>query len=367
MKQDRILSIDVFRGLTMAAMILVNNPGNWGHIYPILRHAEWNGCTPTDLIFPFFLFIVGMAVPFALGKRKREGQNKKNILLKIVKRTLVIFALGLIFYLFPRFDFSHMRIPGVLQRIALVYFFISIIYMYFSWKGQRNIALVLLLGYWAVMTLVPVPGVGPANLNPDTNLAAWFDFQLLEGHMWTERSDPEGFLSTLPAIATGILGMLAGEWLLRKEDENRKVIGLLMAGAVLTVLGLFWGLVFPINKNLWTSSYVLYTAGIASTLFGIIYWLVDIQKKRAFITPFAAYGANCLAVYMASGLVASMLWNIRIDSLVEPIPLYSWIYENLFAAWLSPVNASLGFAVSFILLWLIPVYLMYQKKIYIKI
>ena len=288
MKQDRILSIDVFRGLTMAAMILVNNPGNWGHIYPILRHAEWNGCTPTDLIFPFFLFIVGMAVPFALGKRKREGQNKKNILLKIVKRTLVIFALGLIFYLFPRFDFSHMRIPGVLQRIALVYFFISIIYMYFSWKGQRNIALVLLLGYWAVMTLVPVPGVGPANLNPDTNLAAWFDFQLLEGHMWAERSDPEGFLSTLPAIATGILGMLAGEWLLRKEDENRKVIGLLMAGAVLTALGLFWGLVFPINKNLWTSSYVLYTAGIASTLFGIIYWLVDIQKKRAFITPFAA-------------------------------------------------------------------------------
>jgi predicted acyltransferase len=365
--KERILSIDVFRGLTMAAMILVNNPGSWEHIYVPLEHAPWNGCTPTDLIFPFFLFIVGMAIPFALGNRKEQGQKTKAIFVKILRRSALIFILGLIFYLFPKFDFANMRIPGVLQRIAIVYFFASIIFMESGWKAQRNIAVIILLGYWALMALIPVPGHGPANLEPDTNLAAWFDFSLMKGHMWTEKSDPEGLLSTLPAIATGILGMLAGQWVRHRGDQNEKVIGLLVSGALLTGLGLFWDLAFPINKNLWTSSYVVYTGGLALTVFGITYWLVDVQKSRKWITPFAAYGANCLAVYLASGFFSSALWAIPVNSSGGQMPLYTWIYENIFATWLSPINASAAFAITLILLWLIPLMALYKRKIFIKI
>jgi predicted acyltransferase len=365
--RDRILSIDVFRGLTMAAMIMVNNPGSWEHVYSPLEHAAWNGCTPTDLIFPFFLFIVGMAVPFALGNRREQGQKTRTIFLKVLRRSALIFLLGLIFYLFPKFDFEHMRIPGVLQRIAMVYFFTSIIFIESGWKAQRNIAIILLLGYWALMTLVPVPGHGPANLDPDTNLAAWLDFNLMEGHTWLEKADPEGLLSTLPAIATGILGMLAGQWIRRRGDQNEKVIGLFVSGAILTGGGLFWDLAFPINKNLWTSSYVIYTGGLALTVFGIIYWLVDVKKSRKWITPFAAYGANCLAVYLASGFVASILWAVPVTSGSAQIPLYTWIYQNLFATWLSPISASAAFAISYILLWLIPLLALYRKRIFIKI
>jgi len=365
--KDRILSIDVFRGLTMAAMIMVNNPGSWEYVYTPLEHAAWDGCTPTDLIFPFFLFIVGMAIPFALGNRMEHGQKTSALFLKVLRRSALIFLLGLLFYLFPKFDFVHMRIPGVLQRIAVVYFFTSLIFMESGWKAQRNITIILLLGYWALMSLVPVPGHGPANLDPNTNLAAWLDFSLMEGHMWLEKADPEGLLSTLPAIATGIIGMLAGQWIRHRGDHYVKVTGLLVSGALLTGTGLLWNLAFPINKNLWTSSYVIYTGGLALTVFGIIYWLVDVKKSRKWITPFAAYGANCLAVYLASGFVASTFWAISVSSGNEHIPLYTWIYENLFATWLSPINASAAFAISFILLWLIPLLVLYRKRIFIKI
>lgn len=365
--KERILSIDVFRGLTMAAMIMVNNPGSWEHIYTPLGHAHWNGCTPTDLIFPFFLFIVGLSVPFSLGKRRDHGEKKGHIMLKILRRSAMIFALGLVFYLFPRFDFANMRIPGVLQRIAVVYFFISIIFLQTRWKAQRNIAVILLLGYWALMTLVPVPGYGPANLEPDTNLAAWLDYNLMAGHTWLEKSDPEGLLSTIPAIVTGLMGMLAGSWLKGRGSQEHKTVGFLVAGAVFTGIGLFWDLVFPINKSLWTSSYVLYTGGLALTVFGITYWLVDVRKSRKWIAPFAAYGANCLAVYLASGFVASLLWTIPVAQGSVTIPLYSWIYENIFASWLSPINASAAFAITYILVWLYPLMVMYKRRIFIKI
>jgi len=366
-KTNRLLSVDVFRGLTMAAMILVNNPGSWEYIYPPLEHAHWNGCTPTDLIFPFFLFIVGMAIPFALGKRKLAGADNGKIIVKILRRSAILFALGLLSYLFPYFDFANMRIPGVLQRIAVVYFFASFIFLFFHKKGQRNIAVIILLGYWALMTLMPVPGHGPANLNPDTNLAAWLDHSLMAGHMWLEKSDPEGLLSTLPSIATAILGILAGTWIKSRREEYQKVSGLLISGALLTLAGLAWDMVFPINKSLWTSSYVLYTGGLALTTFGIIYWLVDVKKSRNWTLPFTAYGANCLAVYMASGFVSSAFYTIEISNGASTISMHEYLYGNLFASWLSPINASAAWAFSLILLWLIPMIILYKKKIYIKI
>jgi predicted acyltransferase len=362
--KNRILSIDVFRGLTMMAMILVNNPGTWEHVYPVLRHAHWHGCTPTDLIFPFFLFIVGMAIPFALGKRRQSGQPKRGIITKIIKRSVLIFALGLLFYLFPQFDFANMRIPGVLQRIAIVYLFASLLFLFFKERSLRNITLIILLGYWALMTLVPVPGHGQPNLNPDTNLAAWFDFQLMEGHMWQEKSDPEGLLSTLPSIATAILGMLAGIFIRSRKEDYQKVSGLMIGGALLTLVGLAWDLVFPINNALWTSSYVLYTEGLALSTFGIIYWLVDVKKSRKWITPFTAYGANCLAVYLASGFMASGFYAIQMQ---DGRSLHQYLYENLFTSWLSPINASFAWAFSLIIFWLIPLLILYRKKIFIKI
>ncbi len=362
--KNRILSIDVFRGLTMMAMILVNNPGTWEHVYPVLRHATWHGCTPTDLIFPFFLFIVGMAIPFALGKRKLMGTNHRPIVIKILPRSALLFALGLLSYLFPNFDFANMRIPGVLQRIAVVYLFASLLFLFFRERSLRNIIIVILLGYWAIMTLIPVPGYGPANLNPDTNLAAWFDFQLMEGHMWQEKSDPEGLLSTLPSIATALLGMLAGIFIKSRKEDYQKVAGLMISGALLTLAGLAWDLVFPINKVLWTSSYVLYTGGLALSTFGIIYWLVDVKKNRKWIIPFTAYGANSLAVYLASGFVASGFYAIQMQ---DGRSLHQYLYENLFTTWLNPINASFAWAFSLIIFWLIPLLILYRKKIFIKI
>lgn len=364
---NRILSIDVFRGLTMMAMIMVNNPGTWDYVYPPLEHATWNGCTPTDLIFPFFLFVVGMAIPFSLGKRKQSGTDNGKIMIKILRRSLLLFVLGLISYLFPYFDFANMRIPGVLQRIAVVYFFASIIFLFTQKKAQRNIALIILTGYWALMTLMPVPGHGAANLNPDTNLAAWLDHNLMAGHTWLENSDPEGLLSTIPAIATAIIGMLAGASVKSRREEYQKVSGLLVSGALLTVTGLAWNMVFPINKSLWTSSYVLYTAGLALTTFGIIYWLVDVKKSRNWTLPFTAYGANCLAVYLASGFVSSAFDAVTVSGGDGKQSLHEYLYGNIFVSWLNPFNASVAWAFSLILLWLIPMVILYRKKIFIKI
>jgi len=274
-KSDRLLSLDVFRGITVAAMILVNNPGSWDAIYPPLEHAHWNGCTPTDLIFPFFLFIVGMSIHFAYQSKLEEGLTKKTFI-KILKRTLIIFALGIFLAWFPIFSFdrlSRIRIPGVLQRISLVFFFCSIFYFKTSWLTQLRIVAVFLVGYFLLMALVPVPGVGPASLEPETNLGAWLDRLLLNGHLWSQSKtwDPEGILSTVPAIATGLLGVLAGQLFSKIEKPELRTTWLFFAGAVLILAGLTWGLIFPINKALWTSSYVLYTAGIALQFFACCY------------------------------------------------------------------------------------------------
>jgi predicted acyltransferase len=371
LKSERLLSLDVFRGATVAAMILVNNPGSWDSVYSPLLHAHWNGCTPTDLIFPSFLFIVGMSIHFAYQVKLQEGLTGK-VFSKILKRTLIIFSLGILIAWFPIFSFerlSHLRIPGVLQRISLVFFFCSLIYFKTNWLTQIRIASILLVGYFLLMTLVPVPGVGPPSLEPETNLGAWLDRLLLNGHLWAQSKtwDPEGILSTIPAIATGIIGMLVGQLFSKLEGQESRTTWLFFTGCALSLAGWTWGLFFPINKSLWTSSYVLYTAGLAMQTFACCYWLVDVLGFRKWATPFTYYGTNAIFVFVASGLLAKTLIRIKVTQGSEEVSLWSFIYENAYASWLRPKDASLAFAVTLILLFLVILWQMYRRKIFVKV
>ena len=364
----RLYSLDVFRGITVAAMILVNNPGSWDSVYPPLLHAHWHGCTPTDLIFPFFLFIVGVSIHFAYQPKLSEGLTKKN-LLKIIRRVLIIFLLGMMLALVPKINFSTVRIPGVLQRISVVFLFCSLIYFKTNWLAQIRLALVLLVGYFVLMTMVPVPEIGAANLEPETNLGAWLDRILLNGHLWAQSKtwDPEGVLSTVPAIATGIIGMLTGQLFSKISEPVEKVTWLFFVGALLIVCGLAWGLVFPINKALWTSSYVLYTAGIAMQFLAACYWLIDVQGIKKWSTPFIYYGTNAIFVFVASGLLAKILLRIKVGEGENAISLWSVIYQNVYASWLSPKSASLGFAITLILFFLLILWQMYKRKVFVKV
>ena len=367
----RLLSLDIFRGMTIAGMILVNNPGSWSAVYKPLLHADWHGCTPTDWVFPFFLFIVGVAIPLALGRRKEQGQDRAAIFRKILFRTAAIFAIGLLLHLIPKFDFAHMRIPGVLQRIALVYGACAAIFMFSDWKRQAWIGAGLLLLYWALMALVPVPGGYPPNLDPETNIGAWFDRTLLTtNHLWSQSKtwDPEGLLSTLPAIATGISGMLTGEWIKTRRSHHEKLTGVFGMGVVLLAVSLTWDLAFPINKKIWTSSYVLYTSGVALLFLGLVYWFVDVLGYRRWIKPFVVYGTNALFAYVLSSLIAKLMysvkWNIGED---QTQTLKGWVYQHGFESWLSPYNASLGFAVANVLVVLGVTWVLYSRKVFIRL
>ncbi len=367
---NRLLSLDVFRGMTIAFMILVNNPGSWGNVYSPLLHADWNGCTPTDLVFPFFVFIVGVSIPFAFSKRLERGDAKGAIYKKIIKRVLIIFGIGLFLNAFPLFDFGTLRIPGVLQRIALAYGFTAVIFLNADWKMQTYIGIGLLLLYWALMTLVPVPDTGVASLAAETNLGAWIDRTLMPGHLWSQAKvwDPEGLLSTMPAVVTGMSGALTGLWLQTKNNDYKKLVGLLGFGAILILLGLGWDLLFPINKKIWTSSYVLYTSGIALTCLGLLYWVVDVLKYKSWIKPFMYFGMNALIIYTLSGILADTFNHIKwSDGADATMNIKTWLHENLFLSWLSPKGASLGYAILNVLILLSVAWWMYVKKIFVKV
>jgi predicted acyltransferase len=346
-------------------MILVNNPGSWSHVYPPLLHAEWHGWTPTDLIFPFFLFIVGVSVPFSFAKRLSRGDSRKTLLAHVLRRSLILFGLGLFMAAFPRFDLMNVRIMGVLQRIAVVYVVAAPSYLFLGRWGRGAVLLGLLLGYWGLMTLVPVPGFGPGNLSPEGNLGAYLDRLLLGDHLWREMWDPEGLLSTLPAIGTTLLGIYAGEWVRGGSSGTRVAVGLVAGGGAGLVLGSLWGSVFPINKGIWTSSYVLFTAGAASALLGFIFWIVEVRDWTRWAGPFVVYGMNAIAVFVASGLLARLLGIWRVGS--EGLSAKAWIYEHLFASWAGPLNGSLAFALFYVLFWWFVMWLLHRKKIYVKI
>ena len=363
----RLASLDAFRGLTIAAMILVNNPGSWSYVYAPLAHAEWHGWTPTDLIFPYFLFILGVAIPFSFRRRSAEGASRAALLGHVARRALVLVGLGLAMRAVPDFDVETMRWPGVLQRIGLVYLATASAFVLASRRVRRVVAATLLLGYWAAMSLVPVPGYGAGDLSPEGNLAAWVDRLLMEGHLYQGTWDPEGLLSTLPAIATALLGVFAGEWLQSGRERATLARGLLIAGAALVPAGLAWGAVFPINKNLWTSSYVLFTAGTALLLFGLMYRLIDVDGRRGpWERWMEIYGMNAIAVFVASGMVTKALTRIQVGG-AEGTSLYARVYETVFRSWAGPYQASLGFALGYVLVWLGVAWAMHHRRIYIKI
>lgn len=376
--KQRLLSLDFFRGLTVAAMILVNNPGSWGHIYAPLEHAEWNGCTPTDLIFPFFLWIVGVSIAFAMSSSKADSSTHKKTIVKAIKRGLILYFLGFFLAIFgklindPANALQTVRLLGVLQRIGIVFIISSIIFLKVSEKNIFKTLIVILAVYWALMTLVPVPGVGYANMEKETNLAAWIDRGILtEAHIWASSKtwDPEGVLSTLPAIGTCLFGILVGIWMRRKDIDNpTKVAWLFSAGIFAVVLGLLLDLQFPINKSLWTSSFVLYTAGLASVALALCYWIIDVQGYKKFTTPFVVYGVNAITVFFLAGLMPRVLNMIQVS---KPDGTKTGIlvrfYETCYTPYFSPINASLVWAITYVLGFYVLLYIMYKKNIIIKI
>ncbi len=369
---NRLLSLDVFRGMTVAGMVLVNNPGTWSAIYSPLEHAKWHGATPTDFIFPFFVFIVGIAIPLALGRRVEEGGITRDVYLKIFRRAAIIFGLGLFQMAFPLFDMPHLRIPGVLQRIAVCYLVAALIFLHTNWKQQTVIALVCLLFYWAVMMLIPVPGATMAgDLSMEGNFAAYVDRLIIgQNHMWSASKfyDPEGILSTIPAIATCLAGVLTGTWLKTKRTDLEKVSAMFFFGVCLTAIGWIWGFWFPINKSLWTSSYVVYMAGLALCFLGFCYWLIDIKNYKSWTKPFVIFGSNALALYFLSSILARVMINVKwLDADGKTTHIQKWIFQTFFAPLTSPINASLIYAVSYIFLWLFLMWLFYRKRIFIKV
>jgi predicted acyltransferase len=366
----RLVSLDVFRGLTIAGMVLVNNPGTWSSIYWPLQHAEWHGWTPTDLVFPFFLFIVGVSITLAFGPRVEEGTVKRGLYSKVIKRSAIIFGLGLFLNGFPYFQLSTIRIPGVLQRIALCYLIASLIFLTTRVRTQLLIALALLFAYWLIMTNLATPGFAAGDLSKEGSIASFIDRKLLGQHIWRQGRvyDPEGLLSTIPAVATTLFGVLTGHWLRNEKTRIEKVVGMFVAGAVCVVLGWMWNKFFPINKPLWTSSYVLFTAGLGLQLLALCYWIIDIKGYRRWAWPFEVFGVNALALFVGSGLMVKLMGLIilpRGDG--SQISSQGWIFRNFFLPWASPINASLFYAIAFILLWLFLMWLLYRKRIYIKV
>jgi len=366
-ESPRLLSLDVFRGITIAAMIIVNTPGN-REAYTQLDHAEWNGGTLTDLVFPFFLFISGVSLVFSLSKRLERGRTD-GLAAQILRRTAIIFGLGLFLNAIPNCHPSTIRILGVLQRIAICYGATSILFIKTSLKTQIGIAAAALLGYWLAMTYIPVPGFGAGVLTKEGSLASFIDRALLGSHTYRQGVyDPEGILSTVPSLVTALLGVFTGLWLRSGRNDKNKIYGMLAAGAALVAAGRLWGIWFPINKALWTSSYVLYTAGLALWVFALCYRLIEVKGIKGWGRPFEIFGMNAIAAYVAPILMVKFLVLYKLDVPGgDPIQLRIWLCDRIFGAWLSPLNASAAFAFSYALLWLVPFWVLYRKKIFIKI
>ena len=342
---QRLASLDIFRGITIGTMILVNNPGSWSHIYPPLAHAEWHGFTPTDMVFPFFLWISGLAMTLSFARRKTGGADRATLLLHTARRSATIFAIGLMFNLVPNFDFAHVRVPGVLQRIGVCYFFATLIYLYTSRRGQIVTVIGLLAFYTGIMFFYPFPGALADRWSIDSNAARHFDGILLEGHMWSKTKvwDPEGALSTIPAIATVLCGILATQYL--------------KSGAILAAAGLLLSLVIPINKSLWTPSFVLVMAGFASMIFGALQWWIDEKGNRTGWKFFEIYGTNAIVSFVLSGAIARVLGMTGTGKI---------IFDQLCNI-ASPINASLLYALLNVAACFSVVYLLYRKRILVRL
>ncbi|WP_338771369.1 hypothetical protein [Massilia sp. METH4] len=372
MTSRRLLSLDAFRGFTIAAMLLVNNPGDWGNLYSQLAHADWHGWTFTDWIFPFFLFIGGVSMTLSLGRQAAGGANKPALLARLWRRAALIFAIGLFLNLFPTFDFATVRIPGVLQRIALCTALAAPIVIWFGWRGQLAWIAALLVFYSAVMLWLPVPGVdgvvAAGVLEKGRDAASWIDRMLLAGHLWAQSKtwDPEGLFTTIPALCSQLFGVLAGRWLAAHIDAAERTVWMLLAGLGFVLAGTMLGVaLMPVNKSLWTTSFCVMTTGWALLVFGVFYWLLDaapadaLRARAATLArPFVIFGMNALFLYALSGLV------------VEAIGYFGWhaaLYAPVAALPLSPKAASLAYAVAFVLAMFAVAWCLWRRRIFIKV
>ena len=423
MTKNRLISLDVFRGLTILLMTIVNNPGSWATVYPPLLHSEWHGCTPTDLVFPFFIFIMGVAISFAIPTKSYDSTTFN----KIFTRSLRMICLGLFFNFFGKIQlfgldgiplvigrliitagvgyalmgnfnaklkmylavavfiiylilaysgidaYKDVRLPGVLQRIGIVYFIASLLYLKTTQKTQLLVAIGILLGYWVLMTLIPAPGFIITNLEKGTNLAAWVDSFLLKGHMWevTNTWDPEGILSTIPSIATGIIGLLIGQLLNSSLLKLEKAKKLSIIGIALIILGQLWNIIFPINKALWTSSFVLYTAGLATLVLSILYYFIDIADYKKSTKLFLIWGVNPMIVFFLSEIIPQAFAAISFQNPKNPAEQTN-LLDYLYVAGVqpffnNPMTASLVFALIYVGLWSILLAYFYKKKMYFKV
>ncbi len=444
---ERLKSLDVFRGLTIAGMVLVNNPGSGQYIYPALGHAAWHGVTPTDLIFPFFLFIVGVAITLSMDKRLAKGDSKKLLSLHIFQRSVTIFLLGefmsgfpffnakgmvaagesylfigllllfsfcynltIIVLLYKLFDYlstmifkpenkvvtrknlfmtligflvlvvlfpvvfpdnglSSIRIPGVLQRIAVVYLISSMFFLSFGTVRIIYVIASLLIIYTLFMLFYPVPGYGAGVLTKEGNFAAYLDNMILSGHMWvgSKTWDPEGIFSTLPAIATALFGVLTGKLLISKYEIFEKVSKIFFWGSLLSVLGVFADMIIPMNKNIWTSSFSLYCAGMAMLFLGVCIYMIDIKKYSKIFTPFLVYGMNAITVFFLSGMLARVMFTFKVNYAGESVNIQQFLYLSFFQPLLGSINGSLAYALFYVSFWLGLMWFLYSKKIFIKV
>jgi predicted acyltransferase len=375
----RLTSLDVFRGITIAGMILVNMVGVADDKYSLLDHAPWNGCTPTDLVFPFFLFIVGVAMTFSLSKYTTDNKPTKAVYLRILRRAVILFILGLLLNGFWNkgvwtFDFSSIRLMGVLQRISLSYLFASLIVLKLPRKSQWILAGVLLIGYWLTMMYIPVPGYGAGVLTREGNFGAFIDrliipkAHLYKGDGFNYLGDPEGLFSTIPAIVSVLAGYFTGEWIKDKKQANSQTsMDLVLFGLCCLVIAIIWDVAFPINKKLWTSSYVVFTAGWALMLLAACYELIEVRLIKRWSKPFEIMGLNAIALFVASVLLIKITAKTQLGTGETAVSIYNWIYQNLFASWAGNFNGSFLFGVVTVLFWYGVAVLMYRNRWFIKV
>lgn len=360
----RLIALDALRGFTIIGMIIVNDPGSWEHVYDPLLHATWNGVTPTDYVFPFFLFIVGVSIVMAFQPRLDANVPRQELLKKAFVRSLKIYAVGIFLWLWPGFDFGEIRWVGVLHRIAFVFFPCAWLFLYTDWRTWLRVGIGILLGYWLIMAYLPVPGIGVPDLSmPEKNWAHYLDSQLLPGVLWQKTWDPEGILSTFPSITTGISGMLAGRIILDVKDDFRRLSWLFFWGFLLFSLGGVWDWFFPINKNIWTSSYVLHTSGLAFMALASCLLIVDKLGHTGWTRPGLIFGANAIAAYV----LASMLTAVFYSGYGGSPGLNEMWLNGLTAAGLSAKLASFLYALLYVGIIFIPIYFLYKKKIFIKL
>jgi predicted acyltransferase len=355
-------------------MILVNNGGSGKYSYSQLEHSAWNGWTLTDLVFPSFLFMAGVSIVLSTETRLARGESKTTLRLHVLKRSVILFLLGLLVNTFPLFHLGTIRIYGVLQRIAVCFFLASLLYL---WNNKAwvfvSTAVVALLGYWVLMRWVPIPGIGVPTvdvplLDPNQNWVAWLDRKLLMGHLYEGVRDPEGLLSDIPSMGTILLGVLAGKWLRQPVTLGKKAAGLLSASIAGLVLGNIWNIWFPINKKLWTSSYVLFAAGCTLLLLAICFYAVEIKQwTRGWTYPWLVFGSNAISAYVLSELLAGAIDSVFIRDGAHPISLQQYIYNHFYYPLVNPSFGSLLYSLSFVLVCFIPILVLYRKKIFIKV